>query len=490
MTSPLSIGEGFSYPMAKTITTVIEISDTHVKLFQSKEIQGKPTISACDIRPIKNYTDEEIVRVLLDLSRSKNISPDSLIVAVARRFTILKQMKLPSQNEIELKKMIELQLVSQIPYPVEDVVYDYSPLEKDASGYTQLLITVAHKDIARRYLKILNTVGINSGKLTLGSLGIWGWLNYQEKYKKIDPNQSIVVINIDLGQSEICFCHNKKMLFSRSINFGARDLNGDSVLAIYKQIELSLSTYQKENFGPDVKKVILLSGPQETLILRDRIERELSLPVEIWSPLDNVVCQKYVAVGDLKEIPVGALTVGFGLLFSDSKKLMNLTPQEIHNTQKNKQRKIQWIQFSVLLGLTLIFVFLIWGGELYQKINHLNSIKAKIDQTKPLFKEAERKIQFVKVLTDELNNGIFVPDLINDLYKLAPEDISLRSLNLDERGTFSIQGYALTRSGLNTFQANLVQSPRLKEVNLQFSTERKIFNMDVIDFQINSQLKK
>jgi len=39
---------------------------------------------------------------------------------------------------------------------------------------------------------------------------------------------------------------------------------------------------------------------------------------------------------------------------------------------------------------------------------------------------------------------------------------------------------------VHNFQQNLVKSVLFKAVNLEFATKRKIFNMEVTDFQITS----
>ena len=104
-------------------------------------------------------------------------------------------------------------------------------------------------------------------------------------------------------------------------------------------------------------------------------------------------------------------------------------------------------------------------------------------------KETKKKKQFVETFYQELKRRIIIVDLIHELNKLTPNDISFRSLLLDDNGSFTIQGYAQTSTGVNDFQSRLVRSAIFNEVNLQFATKRKIFNMEVTDFKIISKLK-
>ena len=81
-------------------------------------------------------------------------------------------------------------------------------------------------------------------------------------------------------------------------------------------------------------------------------------------------------------------------------------------------------------------------------------------------------------------------DVIHELYKLTPKEISFSSLQLDEKGVLTIQGYAEASASVNSFQEKLVKSPLFTDVSLQYATKRKIFNMDVTDFKIMAQLKE
>lgn len=76
--------------------------------------------------------------------------------------------------------------------------------------------------------------------------------------------------------------------------------------------------------------------------------------------------------------------------------------------------------------------------------------------------------------------------LIHELNALMPQDVSLRLLHLEEGGRLSLQGYTVAGASISSFQASLVKSPLFKEVNLEYATKRKIFNMELTDFKITA----
>ena len=475
--------------MAKNISTIIEITDVHVKVFQSQFLRGRHVICGCEIKAIKNSTDEEVISALNAALFSKKINPEDLTLVIPRQFVILKQLKLPSHNEAEIKKMVGLQLVNQIPYPIDDVIYDYFLLDKDQGGYVQVLVIIIHREVCDRYLKVVHRVGFSPTKLTLSSLGLLEWFNYQETHKGTSFKQPTILINLDLNHSEIIFCHNKKMFFSRNINYGTKDLTDDQALTFISQIQLSLKTYAKDNMGPEMKNIVLLSGLAQMDLLKEKIEKEFQIPVDAADALENVLCQKNLNLSSLKNQGGVSLTVGLGLAICDPKKTINLIPPEVKQNKISKHHRVQLVKFIFLLICTIFLGISLLGLELYQKIALLNKIEDKIQQLKPQFVRAEIKIKLVDALNKELQERIFTPDLIVNLYQLVPAEVTLRSLSLDENGLFTIQGYSTKNSSVNLFQSNLVRSTVFKEVNLQFSTQRKIFNIDVTDFQITTRLK-
>lgn len=475
----------------KNIETAIEITETHVKFLQSQVLRGKNVVSTCDVRALQNFTDEELTRVLTDIVRSKNIYPDKLVLAIPRRLSILKQLRLPSQNEDEITKMIRLQLVNQIPYNLEDVIFDYQLIEKEAGGYAKVLVVIVHKDVSHRFLKIFDKVGISLGRLTLSSFGVLGWFIFQQSQRRLQPTEPVMIVNVDIGHSEICFCLGDKLLFSRSITHGVKDLMQDNILGILSQAELSVGTYRKENMGPELKRCYLVSALADLSRLKESLEQKLQITTEnAWLPTENILTRKNVSLASLRDQPGLSLAAASGSLLSDFKKSVNLLPAKVHEDKISKLRKRQIAVFVLLIALNVLLGFSILGIDLYRKTEAFNALEAQIEQSKVSAEKAKKILDFVAEAKKQFEERVFIPDLIRSLFQLTPKDISYRSLELDDNGFFTIQGYAQTSGGVSTLQTNMVNSSVFSEINLQFATQRRIFNMDVTDFKIVCKLKK
>lgn len=476
--------------MTKGITSSVEITDSHVKLLQARVIKNKKVVTTCSVRALLSQTDEELVRALTDVILSKNVPTDGLTLAVPRRFTILKFLKLPSINDAEIRKMLGLQIASKVPYGIEDIVYDYQIIRKDDSGYSDVLAIIIHKDVITRYLKIFAKIGVALEKLTLSSFGILEWLNYQADKNKFDATKVTVLINIDLTYSELVFCQNRKLIYSRHIDEGAADLGEERILGLVDQIELSIGTYRKDNMGQEIQKIIIISSLSQTVDIKRRLEETLKISTDITTSFDNVFCHKSTNLASLKNQEGLAVTVGLGLLYAEPKNMVNLLPKEVHASKVNKLKKRELFRFFILVTMIILLGFSFMGIDIYRKNIQVGEIEKQLKKTEQGVRLAEKKLEFIEIFEKEIMNNIMISDLIRELAQLTPRGVSFRALSLEENRRFTIEGYAETSGSVAEFHSNLVKSKIFNDVNLQFETQRKIIKMEVTDFKIVCDLNK
>lgn len=473
--------------MAKNIISVIEFTDGYVRFVQAKPGGAKPNIVYCDRKPLDFHSDEESIRVLAELTRSKSIEPEKTFLVIPRRFVIIKQLRLPSQNSQELRKMISLQLVNQIPYSVDEVIYDYQLFSKDKEGYSRVLAVIVNKDVTSRYLKILKSAGIKSARMTMSSFGVLHWYANISQSKPGNAEAEMLV-NMDAMHSEICFVQDGNLLFSRSVNYGERDLNGEGLHGLINEIKSTQAAYHHEKMGPDVKRTHIISLMKEAELLQAEIGQSLNLYADITSPFEGVSIKDGIKKHAQKNTG-WSVAVCAGVCISKPKDFINLTPQEIHEDKQQSVRKRLWVMFGLLFVLSLVSAGIYFSIDNHRLKKELALLEKRNESYAPHIKKAQQQQAFIEALKAELQGRVSVTGIIDELYKLTPEDISFRSLLLDERGSLTIQGYSQTSSAVNNFQQKLVGSDIFSEVNLQFATKRRIFNMDVTDFKIVTSLE-
>ncbi len=469
---------------SKNFRTTIEITETHLKCVQLKWLKGRHVVTSCDIKAFLQHSDEEIVKYLREVCRSKKVEPSELMVVVSRQWVILKQIHLPSQNDEEIAKMVPLQLVSRIPFSLEEVVYDYEILQKGMDGYSKVLVFVIHKNVSDRYMKIFNDAGIRFIYLTISSYGLAGWLNYAQDQKIFDPRGGTLLVNIDSTRTELCFCSKRQLIFSRSVHCGARDLNEGRVGEFVKQVALSLQTYQKEAIGEEIKDIVILSVLPQAQTLKAKFETELKVPVHILTGYENIFIQNSINMAELKTRTDTTMAVLLGLMIAPLHKHINLTPQEFHDINQAGVSRQRWIKFALLSVVAVLLGSGILGLRYIQKRNVLNSIGFQIEELKQESRTAQQKMKFMELIKSRLDSRIMFADFMQELMAAMPEEVFVRSLSMTDNRRLAIEGYAQSSSHLNNFQQNLIKSALFKDVNLEFATKRILHDMEVTDFKI------
>jgi Tfp pilus assembly protein PilN len=416
------------------------------------------------------------------------VGSDEHILLVPRRFVILRQMTFPSDDHEEVRDMIGLRLINNIPYPVEDIIYHHQHLEKDGEGLNRVLVVIIEKEVSQRYCRFLQRAGIKDGKLALSSFGISEWLAYQEKIHKISRGRPTVLINIDTRHCEICFCQNRNLFFSRSLPYGREYLASGETRDLADQVQLSLSAYQKERLGPQPEKILILSTQKEGEALKERLSGEWSGKIKVLMPLHGTpgLSSSKDSAPQLRK--TCALTAGLGLILSNTSHMMNLAPVEVHQAKQKREQKHRLVKFICLMLMAAVLGVSGQFIDIHKNRTALKALKRTIENLKPQVEEARGKIQFVQAFDRRLEGSKFIPDVIEELTRLTPEEVSFRTLSLGKNGDLTIEGYAKSNAGVNDLQARLIRSPGFHNVDLKFSTKRRVANMAVMDFRIASQL--
>lgn len=475
--------------MKKNIFTVIEITDTHLKLLQARMVKGERLATRCEIKAFAKFTDEEMVEMITELASSKSVPAESLIVAIPRRQALVHQLTLPSHEDAEIRKMIGFQIIQKAPYSKEDLIIDYIPLEKSADGYTKALIVAVHNDVAFRYVRIFREAGINPNIFTVSSLGLVSWYYTQVPHSSANERETVAVLNIDLNHAELCFLRLKKLLYARHLNYGARDLEQEQIPGFLKQLELTFSSYHKESMGPEVSKVVVATPLKEKVKgLTEPLRERLKVPIEVQSPLEHLQKERSFQVPKGVDEERISIAVGLGLLAVEGKSDINLLPQEVHDSARSQMRKREWTKSSILVVITCLLGFFIFQVDHMKESQYLEILNEKIDLTQPRVKEAEQKMKALRFLLEEFQGRILVVDIMEEFYKLIPEEMTLNSLSLSEKDHLIIQGQAQTLTLVNAFQDKLVRSPLFNEVTPQYATKKKRFREEYIEFKITCRI--
>jgi Tfp pilus assembly PilM family ATPase len=477
--------------MPKEITTVVELTENHLKLVQSKDSPQGKILTQILLGELASGSEEAAVNSLRHLMSQVKTAPTELICVLPRNQTTVRMLKLPSQEVSEIENMISLQIAKHTPYTREDVIVDYLVAGKDAEGYSQVLLVIAHKDAVNRYTSIFKAARLNLRQLALSSQGICNlYLYYQRKLRLAPGKEVLVILDIDEIDSEVCFYYQGNLVFSRALQFGSRQINEEKIGSLLEELRLTLATYQKEQNGIEVTRLVLTSASQNMEAISQRIESELSLNVEVINPQSELLKEKGVdlPVSWLRgEISANAV---LGLALQKPDKPLNLLPAtllaEHKEVAKNRQVAYLIVLSLAVMGLVLLSVLV----RIYQKTQYFQNISRSLGEEGEKTKAAEQMLRKTALLRERLSPSFSPVDIIYEIYQQFPQGMSLSILNLEDNGNISLEGSSILMTDVFDFQGRLEKSARFKNVEVKSATKRNTSSGEVTDFKINCQAER
>jgi Tfp pilus assembly PilM family ATPase/Tfp pilus assembly protein PilN len=471
--------------MRKKVTTIIEITQSHIKVLEGAISRSRPNARRYDTEKIVDVTSQGIAKTLSRMMDKR--SRRNYTIAVApRRQVMLRVFSLPSTKEEELKKMIFLQIVRQVPYQKDDIVFDFIVIGKDASGYTKVLTAVVRKESINQYFKIFLQAGVTINAIALSSMSIANWVFYAQRKK---PFSSVfAVLHVDSVNSEICFCEKDKLLFSRFINFGTRDLAVSQQDNLIREIEMTFQTFQKENTGQNPEAMFILAPEDLARDFSGKIQEALKIQTSIVDPIQISSGLKKQSGVPLSEEPPCSPVVALGTTLKGVQRSFNLLPVEVSEKRSYREKKNVVAQFFVLFILCLSLLTGIFFMRLERQKQAFFALEKRSLTFEPRLIDLEKKKERIKTIKNYLNIGPLAIDVLNELYRLTPEDIFFRLVQINQQQQITMQGVADQLSNVNAFQNQLVNSSMFKEVNLQYATQRRAFEGEITDFTITARI--
>ncbi|VAX36084.1 hypothetical protein MNBD_UNCLBAC01-981 [hydrothermal vent metagenome] len=475
--------------MKKLIYTTIEITESHVKVLQAKEIKRKRSLTYCDIRPIPSSQEEDIVKVLSEMTSKIKGTLGYIIAIIPRRLITLVQFYLPTHVEAEIRQMIDLQIVNRVPYAKEDIIFDCQIIEKDESGYSRSLVAVVQNSVIKNYLNRLQMAGIHPVEVAFSSLGIGQWYEYKKNQQKTEIDRPVLIIDLDVDHSDISFYQKNQILFSREVGFGLKDLHTDTINTFIQQIGLTVGTYKKEKMGAAVEAGFVFSSMDIPDFFIDKLKEEHGFSVEKVCSMDNVPYTQDIALARLWENEGVSLSASAGILLGrDEKRNINLIPQKVTDSRQIKEIKKQGLQSVILIGLIIFFSSMALILEGNHKSRHLQYIQDETKKIRPKVKKTKKLKTRLGVLGHTFDGEVLVAEIIKELYALTPKDIAYNSFDLNNKKEIVLEGMAKQAGDINNLQSKLVSSTLFANVNLQYTKKRRTVKGELTYFKMSFNL--
>jgi len=253
---------------------------------------------------------ELILDALRQFLSRNSVQNDRVAVSVSGQAGLARFIKLPPVEARKIPDIVRYEAKQQIPFDLNDVVWDYQRLsggsEEGFALETEVGLFAMKRDVAARSIDPFERVGIDVDLLQLAPLAIYNFVLFDqltelpppEEYDPDDPPESIVVISMGTDSTDLVITNGFRV-WQRSVPIGG----GHFTKALTKELKLTFAKAEhlKRNAATaqDTKAVFQAMRP----VFNDLLT-ELQRSIGYFSSLDrNAKIGRVVAIGNAMKLP-------------------------------------------------------------------------------------------------------------------------------------------------------------------------------------------
>jgi len=340
----------------------------------------------------------------------------------------------------------------------------------------------------------LQKAGLNLTKVAISSEGVYSWFkNAYMRDIKLDDRQGIAVVDIDSNYSDFIVIRRGRMAFTRNIFIGANHLIDEPDTwreKFTEELKRSLERYQSEERNIKIVKVFLCGASQNISGLDADLSAKLDIPTENTEQLKNVPMS--VNAGSLKESihKYVSLTQLIGAAMSDKDLQIDLASGE-HKIQKlmegkRKQLTVMGVLFvAIVTALSLLLLI-----SIYNKSAYLEMLKQKLSKVEVEAGSVEKMRTVINLVEKRLDSRGSSIDIINEIYRITPEQIYIMNISIDEKQDVTVKGGAAAMSSVFKYVKILEESGMFENVKTAYTTTKKEKDEDFAEFEITCSYQK
>ena len=394
----------------------------------------------------ESYCLQEISRFI----KENRVGKENVWVGIPRSEVLLRFITLPFSAEENLPEVIRYELGKYIPFPEEDIYFDFITLEKDGEEKTlRILLMVIKKEVLERYLSIFKKVGITPLGMELSfssllNLFLLGGEN------GTGTNGPVALINIESQIFEIIWVSKGVPKYSRAVEFKT-DRVTDRVREIEEEVRNSFRVTfpiqaQKEREGKE-SSLVFLTGNGVKGDLIESLNSSGAIKVQIL-PTADISSRLNFSDSFPPE-----LTPGVGLALRGINRVpwnINILPQPLRKKTSKIGLYLSFFLFFMglillsTLGMSIIVKDRIELNNLQREIN---SLKSEVISIQNIQNEAQKIINRIECLKKIKDSEFSKLEILKELSNILPSSVWLTSFRYYKQ-EIQISGYAASASDL------------------------------------------
>jgi type IV pilus assembly protein PilM len=405
-----------------------------------------------------------IQKALQELMSEKAVKAKTVNVCAPGFHVFSKFVKLPPVDAGKVTQIIQYEAQQNVPFPLEEVVWDYQILGSTGGGELEVLLVAIKADIVEGLFRVTEAAGLSLQLTDVSPAALCNAFRYNYG----DLEDCTMLLDIGAKTSNLLFFEKGKV-FSRSINLGANSITQDfaneskkkfdaaekikisegfvslggayeepenqdqaaiSKIArqfmtrLHIQVNQTMQFYRGQQGGSAPARLFLSGGASIMAYTAQFFAEKLNVPVEYFNPLRNVQIDPSINLEELARVAhsMGEV-VGLGLRnLAQCPVELNLMPDSTLKWQSFNQKKPYLIASVFSLVAVVAATGLLFDKLASAKTDALQSLHSQVEPLKlksQQFETARANLQKTQKDVDQvvgwMGDRYYWPDVMTEL---------------------------------------------------------------------------
>lgn len=411
---------------------------------------GKSSLKAARVRRERNnieilaidkvdypVTDDGVdsgaqARVALNVFRTRNEVRDPLVVSHPGQGTFSRFIKVPAFDQKKVKDMVRYEASQQIPFPLDEVIWDYHLIGRDylPGEEREIGLFAVRRETIDDYLLEFSQEGLSVEMLTIGYLGLLNFIKYD-----INPEEPAIVLDIGAAHTDLVFIDGNRF-WIRPLPHSGNDISNaiktrfrlefadaeklkvetakapkqaekifraviqPKLQELVQEIQRSIVYYRSQADDVKFTKLYLLGNGSRVIGIKKFLQGHLGLSVERVQSIGRLRVSRDVNVRLLQsELPAFGTALGLGIQAVGAGPCqVDLVPRE-EKLKKEVSRKRKHVFFAA--GI-IFFMILIANLFIQKKQSDVDAARKDYkDKTPALVKDYKKRVETIEKKTNK-----------------------------------------------------------------------------------------
>ncbi len=482
----------------KASSIALDIGVRFIKLVELKKEKDNIILAKVGMKEIPKGLnldrDKVTMQLISQLLTENNIRPRPVSISVNGQSVFVRFVKLLQEvREDKLKQTMKFEAQNQIPFSMNEVLWDWSLLDKGKEGSPKKAVIVAiKKNLVEEMALKLSPIKLSAELIDVAPISVYNCMLFNEDF---GPEGLGAILDIGYKATNFII-FNKGNVWIRSFPIAGERIEEASAQGLdelISEVERSLEYYfmQAGEDAPKERKMsqLFLTGGSITEEMESALSSKFNVKPQVMDPFRKLrvskhAFQKLQAVGSKAHFSTvvgtalnGMVDLGIGV---------NFLKDALFEKKASLQKRL-YAGFSMATGVSILICLSVFMQQDY----YLKKVKLeKVEGMIETYRTYEPKIKKVRededILRWKIDNlyqlassravwlGIF-----KDISGMLPEDLLITdisgiiSIEKSGLGRMDMNGRALSYQSVNNFVSSLKALPGFSDVRPVSSSVEK-----------------